>query len=388
MATNKKTSRRQALASVFVPGTDPLAFAPPVVTTLSAQLAGFKAEPHGYDPELAEELVAAYRPRLTAITPDRLEVPRVDVESVSRALLTVHALTQAPPLLALYRGAAAQGEFQIDNLDHLKALALILLHAYRQADAAGAFASGAKLSAALDRESAEVESRMQKVCEHFFGDDPELGPVLRRLSAGTGYLDRAYDLLGYADIYQARHDVVSTDPVHHRATDLADARRLASQMLAVLGAALSPKAREAYDLLQRAWTLAKPLYVEVQELGLRFLRYDPQRDARFPSLYVVGRAGQGRKRTKKEAAAPAGGDTASSGGGGAATGGGAGAGAANGGGAGAANGGGAGAANGGGPGAANGTASGATSGAGGGATSGSGGGAAPAARGAEKPAPV
>ncbi|KYF83449.1 hypothetical protein BE11_40425, partial [Sorangium cellulosum] len=310
MATNKKTSRRQAPASVFVPGTDPLAFAPPVVATLSAQLAGFTAEPHGYDPGLAEELVAAYRPRLTAIAPDRLEVPRVDIESVSRALLTVHALTQAPPLLALYRSAAAQGEFQIDNLDHLKALALILLHAYRQADAAGAFSSGAKLSAALDKESAEVESRLQKVCEHFFGDDPELGPVLRRLSAGTGYLDRAYDLLGYADIYQAKHDIVASDPVHYRATDLADARRLASQMLVVLGAALSPKAREAYDLLQRAWTLAKPLYVEVQELGLRFLRYDPQRDARFPSLYVVGRAGQGRKRTKKEQAAPGAGNGA------------------------------------------------------------------------------
>ncbi|MGK3998605.1 hypothetical protein [Sorangium sp. So ce1024] len=386
MATNKKTSRRQALASVFVPGTDPLAFAPPVVTTLSAQLAGFKAEPQVYDPELAEELVAAYRPRLTAITPDRLEVPRVDVESVSRALLTVHALTQAPPLLALYQGAAAQGEFHIDNLDHLKALALILLHAYRQADAAGAFTSGAKLSAALDKESAEIEARLQKVCEHFFGDDPELAPVLRRLSAGTGYLDRAYDLLGYADIYQAKQDVVSTDPVHYRATDLADARRLASQMLAVLGAALSPKAREAYDLLQRAWTLAKPLYAEVQELGLRFLRYDPQRDARFPSLYVVGRAGQGRKKTKKEAAAPAGkeaaapagGDTVSSAGGGAA----------NGAGGGAANGGGAGAANGGGAGAANGAGGGATAGAGGGTTSGSGGAVSPATRGAEKPASV
>ncbi|MGK3966024.1 hypothetical protein WMF38_17810 [Sorangium sp. So ce118] len=376
MATNKKNSRRQALASVFVSGTDPLAFAPPVVTTLSAQLAGFTAEPHGYDPKLAEDLVAAYRPRLTAITPDRLEVPRVDVESVSRALLTVHALTQAPPLLALYRGAATQGEFQLDNLDHLKALALILLHAYRQADAAGAFTSGAKLSAALDKESAEVESRLQKVCEHFFGDDPEIGPVLRRLSAGTGYLDRAYDLLGYADIYQAKHDVVSTDPVHYRATDLADARRLASQMLAVLGAALSPKAREAYDMLQRAWTLARPLYVEVQELGLRFLRYDPQRDARFPSLYVVGRAGQGRKRTKKAAAAPAGGASASSAGGGTATGGGAGSATGTGGGATP------------GAGAATGASGGTTPGAGGGATSGSGGGVPPATRGTETPAPV
>ncbi|WP_437673941.1 hypothetical protein [Sorangium sp. So ce131] len=113
---------------------------------------------------------------------------------------------------------------------------------------------------------------------------------------------------------------MSKDPLHYRAADLPDARRLASQILAALGAALSPGAREAYDLLQRAWTLAKPLYVEVQELGLRFLRYEPQRDARFPSLYVVGRAGQGRKRTKKEPAAPGGGDVTPGTGGGAAPG--------------------------------------------------------------------
>ncbi|WP_437878468.1 hypothetical protein [Sorangium sp. So ce513] len=119
--------------------------------------------------------------------------------------------------------------------------------------------------------------------------------------------------------------------------------------------------------LQRAWTLARPLYVEVQELGLRFLRYDPQRDARFPSLYMVGLAGQGRKRTKKEAAAPAGGEGGiqrgrPGGGGGAVASGGAGV--------------------------ANGGASGVTAGAGGGATSSSGRGVSPATRGAEQPAPV
>jgi hypothetical protein len=119
-------------------------------------------------------------------------------------------------------------------------------------------------------------------------------------------VDRACDLLGYADIYQAKRDIISADPVHYKPADLADARRLAAQILSALGTAMSPQAREAYDRVQRAWTLAKPLYFEVRELGLRFLRYDPQREARFPSLYVVGRTDQGRKRTKKEAEAPGG----------------------------------------------------------------------------------
>jgi hypothetical protein len=306
MPSPKKPALTPKPATVFVAGTDPLAVAPPIVASIAAQLAGFTPEPQGYDPEHAEEILAIYRPRLSAITPDRLEVPRLDIEPVCRALLTVHALTQAPLLLARYQGAAAQDEFDLENLDHLKAVALVLLHAYRQADAAGAFSTGAKLPAALDKESAELEARVQKVCEHYFGEDAELGPVIRRLSPGTSYLDRAYDLLGYADIYQAKRDIVSMDPVHYRPTDLADARRLAAQILTTLGAAMSPKAREAYDLVQRAWTLAKPLYFEVRELGLRFLRHDPQREARFPSLYTVGRTGQGRRKTKKEQGAPGG----------------------------------------------------------------------------------
>ena len=71
---------------------------------------------------------------------------------------------------------------------------------------------------------------------------------------------------------------------------------------------MTPHAREAYDLVQRSWTLLKLVYFEVQELGLRFLRYDPQRGARFPSLYGVGRTGQGRKKAKKADGASEGGE--------------------------------------------------------------------------------
>ena len=43
------------------------------------------------------------------------------------------------------------------------------------------------------------------------------------------------------------------------------------------------------------------MYFEVQEAGTFLLRYDPRRAARFPSLYVVGRPGVGRKKAKKAA---------------------------------------------------------------------------------------
>ncbi len=289
----------------FSEGADPLAAAPVSVVSLPTLLGAVETKLPDDVNAIAERLLSDYRPRLFAIPPERVDTPRVDLNAVGLALLNVHALADAPPLKSLYAAAAERGEFNIENLDHLKNLGFILLHAYRLAEAEGAFNTEAKIPAAIDKESAQVESRIQRVCEHYFLDDSVIGPTLRRLSSGTGYLDRAYDLLGYADIYETKKAIVSQDPVHYRPTDLADARRLASQILAALGGAMNPSARDAYDLLVRAWTFTRPVYFEVQELGLRFLRYDPKRDERFPSLFVVGRAGGGRRKQKKDEPAPA-----------------------------------------------------------------------------------
>jgi hypothetical protein len=295
----KKPSGSPKKAPAFVSGTDPLAVAPPVIVELAAELSALKPEPIPFDPDDAQAFLDTYRPRLNAISSDRLEVARVDIDAVGRALLSVAALVELPSLRALYENAAKAGDFLIENLAHLKALSFIVQLAQRKIDGAGAFATTAKIPAELDQASAELEARMQKTAEHYFQEDAEIGPILRRLSPGTGFLDRANDLLGYAQIYESKKAIVSKDPVYYRATDVADAKRLAGQILAALSADMTPAAREWYDVLRRSWTMLRPVYREVQELGLRFLRLDPQRDERFPSLFVMGRSGQGRKKANK-----------------------------------------------------------------------------------------
>lgn len=147
------------------------------------------------------------------------------------------------------------------------------------------------------------------MCEHNFENDPEVGSQLVALSAGSGYLDRANDLFGYAEIYVAKHDVVSKDTLY-KDTHVADAHRLTGLIMGHLGAAMSPQAREWYDVLRRALALLTPAYAEVREVALCVLRYDPQRNARLPSLYSAGRPGQGRPKKKKaEPAEPPGGGT-------------------------------------------------------------------------------
>ena len=64
---------------------------------------------------------------------------------------------------------------------------------------------------------------------------------------------------------------------------------------------MTPKAKEAYEHIQRGWTLLVQTYFEVQEVGTCLLRRDSKRDEWFPSLYAAGRSGRPRK--KKDGAA-------------------------------------------------------------------------------------
>ncbi len=288
-------------AKPFPPGADPLAVAPSAVASAASTLAGFVPAAATYDAVLAKGLVETYRSRLAAIDPLRIVIPRLDVDAGARALLSVHAtVTQAPGLYAQLQQLDAAKQIDIANVDNLKDVSFVVMYTYREAAEAGAFKTSAKIPEALDTASLALEGEMQKVCEHNFGDHPVHGPVLDRLRPGTSYLDRANDLLGYAKVYEAELAIISAD-TKYKPTHIADARRLAGEIIAALSDTMSPKAREWYDLLQRAWTLATRMYFEVQQAGLFFLRYDPRRDERFPSLFSVARPGVGQKKGKKSA---------------------------------------------------------------------------------------
>lgn len=296
----KKTKPSTRSTSTFKPGADPLAVVTPAIHQLVTAVAGFQPQPASFDVALAEAHESAYQARLDAIPADRVRILRLDADAVCASALAVHALIQCPALLERYQAAAESGDFNLQNLADLGALPFIVLDARRRGVAAGAFATNAKVPADIDALSLEVEARMQKVCEHFFWDHPEIGPVVQALQPGTSYQDRAYDLLGYADIYVQGREVVSTDVVHYRKTDVAEARRLAGVILTAIGASMSPQARTWYDLTQRAWTLLELVYNDVRAVGLAFLRADPLREQRFPSLYVVGRAAPTRRKARKQ----------------------------------------------------------------------------------------
>ena len=282
----------------------PTALAPPIVLTAAASYAGITPRPPSYDPTVAATYLATFRPRLDEIQAADLLVPRLDIRAAALSALGVYAfVTQVEALHARFQKQSTIGEFDIDSIEGLKAASFLVFLTHAQAEAAGAFATDVKVPADLMQEGIEVEARMQELCEYKFKRDPKIAPLLALLRPGSGYRDLAGDLLGYADIYEMRPEQVASDETNYRSTDVADARRIAGDILAHLAAAMTPKAKEAYELMQRAWTLLVQTYFEVQEVGTCLLRRDPKRDERFPSLYAAGKSGRPRK--KKDGAAGA-----------------------------------------------------------------------------------
>ena len=300
----KKANPSAPATASSTPGT-PLAPAAALAAAADHPTAAVKPAP--YDPAAAKVALETLRPRLLAIPTEKLSVPRLDVRAAALAALGVHAyVTEHTPLRSRFEKLHEAGEMEIANLAGLKDAAFVVLLTFAQAEAAGAFATEVKVAAAVVEQAMGVERRMQELLEYMFKKDPQVAPLLAVLRPGTGYRDLAADLIGYDEIYERHEKDVAADTTNYQPTDLADARRLAGEILSGLSAAMSPKAREAYDLLQRAWTWLLQVYSEVSEAGRWLLRYDPRREERFPSLFAAGRPRGGRpsKKAKPGEASP------------------------------------------------------------------------------------
>ncbi len=302
-----KAAPKRKKAAPTTPAAGPLAIAPAAVTNLPATYAGIAVQPPKYDPTTGKAAFDGLATRLSAIPADQVIAARADVQGMALVALGVYGFVeQATAVQKQFEALDAAGLFSTSTLQDLEQVALAALYAFTQAEAAGAFATSATVPAALVTQAKQVEARMQKRCEYALETDPEVAPILDMLRPGTGHADLANDLLGYADIYETHHAqiAVAGDP-NYVATDMADARSLAGQIMAYMTSAMTPKASQAYDQMQRAWTLLKATYAEVQEAGLWLLRFDPKRHQRFPSLLTAVRAPKAKK-----AAAPAAGAAA------------------------------------------------------------------------------
>ena len=259
-------------------------------------------EPPTYDPDTGKKALLALTADLDALAESDFVTVKLDVEAATYAALGVAGFVADAKVHARF-ASLPKSEFDLVSVDGFQAACFAMLYALGEARSAGALATEIKVPATIATEAEEVEKRMQTVCEYLLGDDQEITPELDRLRPGTGNRDIANDLLGYARIYDLRPDVVKADPKHYRPGDKAKARELAGKIIQALSAAMTPKARVAYDRYVRSWTWLNRCYDEVRPAGLWLYRKDPKREQRFPSLFAAGRPNTGRPKKPAEAEA-------------------------------------------------------------------------------------
>lgn len=249
-----------------------------------------------FDPIQGKAAFESLLPRYKAMAPESLATLNADAARAAIAALGVAARANEPELLARFKSLPAK-EFNIANVEELPTMAWACWYAATEDQKSRATQTEAKLPAELVQKAVAMEARMQACCEYHLNDHPEVGPHLAALRAGIGHQDLAADLLGYAGMYRDHWDLLSSDKKHFRATDADDAVKVAEEMIATLGARLSPEARLAADHLVRAWTLLLDTYEEVASTGRWLLRHDPKAAQAFPSLFSMVR----RRRSRAKA---------------------------------------------------------------------------------------
>lgn len=268
----------------------------------SAAVDSFASE--GFDEASGEAALGRIKPRL-----DRQgTAPAMPTFNVRRAASVALGLVRAVDELALrprLQKLAGLGEFDGTALERLPDLARAGWFLRHQLDRAAALGSGAQLPEALVMAAQEARARMLRVLGFHFEDHEAIGPELVLIRRGTGYQDLADDLVALARLYKANHAALrSGTPLHYRHADEAEAARLAAQIVAELGKALTPAgSRERFALLARVATALAEAYEEVAAAGRYLCRKQPEVAMRFPSLHAAARS-RGR-RTPDEPPAPA-----------------------------------------------------------------------------------
>jgi|GEM_PF-6787001 len=157
-----------------------------------------------------------------------------------------------------------------------------------------------KISLELADQATSLRSKQRKLLDYFFENDPVIGPRLKVLLSGRGYVDLANDLIAYADIYVAQEAVLKADSRYYLASDVALARELAAQIRAELGEAPTNDANAAR--LNRLTYVLGDVYEDAYLAAQLELRNEPEVLALFQPFVTASRGPA--KRRAKEAPKP------------------------------------------------------------------------------------
>lgn len=244
-----------------------------------------------HTPDLCAAAYEALLPRIEAVDAAALLPAPPDLRAVVRTALETSDLADEDELRTRLARLPAE-EFAPTVPETLREVARAMRHMLLRRESAEAQGSGVLLTEDFATQAHDTRARMLKVALHYFEDDASHASELKRIGRKKGHVQLRDDLERLASFYEAQRDVIERDPKWYRAGDVAEARRIAAELNALLKAAQSDELGQWDARLAQAYTLLVPAHEELRAAGQFLLRNGGAE--RFAALPGV------RRRVRKE----------------------------------------------------------------------------------------
>ena len=234
------------------------------------------------------------RPSLDALDPTAVLPLRGNLQLAATMVLGVVEVCRRPDVRERFERLAKAGFFSMATLDEMERGAHACVYTASRHRLASGTRLSARISDTLDADSRELRDRMFSCAEHTLDDVPEGKRIVDEVRPGSGYLDRANDLIALAELYHRFPEVVRLDGKKFRAGDETEAMHLAAEIFRELGIGERADDIDWYDQQHRAWVYLAQRYLQARRWGVALFEADGE--TMFPDLHASSRAPWGSRR--------------------------------------------------------------------------------------------
>ncbi len=129
-----------------------------------------------------------------------------------------------------------------------------------------------------------LHAKFAKAAEYLWSDDPKVGPIVRDLRSGSGYMDKADDLFRYVPLFEDYWDDIK-DRCGIKEADTEEARNLAAKYMQATVAVPDGEIARLRDLRNRAGEYLCRAVDDIRDAAKYVFRHDEKHLDRYPSLY-------------------------------------------------------------------------------------------------------
>jgi len=233
-----------------------------------------KVEEREPDAGAAQAAFGKVEAELRALPAAALQIPNRELQDAAVAGLALADIARAPKRKARFDGLSA-GTFPAGRIEALEQAALAAWFVQTKVLSESAGSGGAKVDFSLMQESEQHLGEMLKLIDYHVGDIDQVAVELADIRGGSGYHDRASDLVRTAQLFEAWQDELADDPRRYDPNAAKQARAYADRILEALRQSVQASAEWA-DMRNRAWTHLDALYKDVQTTGAWLFRNEPE----------------------------------------------------------------------------------------------------------------